>query len=78
MKILSREGKTTLTLTDKQFGVIMSCLSFANAHWEMKNPEVTWTKGDIQDVGRYLINDVLHADAEHTIYNVAMDSDSDD
>lgn len=78
MKIITRDGETTLTLTDRQFGVIMSCLSFAYVHWEMKNPEVTWTERDIQEVGHYLLNDVLHADAEHTFYNVQHpDSDSD-
>lgn len=56
MIVVTREGNTKLTLTDKQLSALMSALAAATVHWEkLKDPEVTTTKEDLLELAIYLI-----------------------
>lgn len=55
MIVVTRKGKTKLTLTDKQMSVLMSALA-ETVNWEeLKDPEVTTTKEDLLELGIYLL-----------------------
>lgn len=56
MIVITREGKTKLTLTDKQMSALMSALAAAAVNWEeLKDPEVTTTKEDLLSLSAYVL-----------------------
>ena len=55
MIVVTRKGKTKLTLTDKQMSALMSALAAATVNWEkLKDPEVTTTKDDLMELSAYI------------------------
>ena len=55
MRVVTRKGKTELTLTDKQMSALMSALAAAAVNWEeLKDPEVTTTKDDLIKLSAYI------------------------
>jgi hypothetical protein len=60
MIIETTNGKTKLTLTDKQMSVLMSALAAATVNWEeLKDPEVTTTKADLLELSTYVLMQTL-------------------
>ena len=56
MIVVTRKGKTKLTLTDKQMSVLMSALAAATVNWEeLKDPEVTTTQDDLIKLSFYVL-----------------------
>ena len=56
MIVVTRKGKTKLTLTDEQLSVLMSALAAATVNWEeLKDPEVTTTKDDLIELSAYVL-----------------------
>lgn len=56
MIVITREGKTKLTLTDKQMSALMSALAAATVNWEeLKDPGVTTTKEDLIKLSTYVL-----------------------
>lgn len=56
MIVVTREGKTKLTLTDKQMSALMSALAAATVNWEeLKDQEVTTTKEDLLNLSAYVL-----------------------
>lgn len=56
MIVVTRKGKTKLTLTDKQMSALMSALAAATVNWEkLKDPEVTTTKDDLIKLSTYIL-----------------------
>lgn len=55
MIVVTRKGKTKLTLTDKQMSVLMSALAAATVNWEeLKDPGVTTTKDDLIELSAHI------------------------
>lgn len=55
MIVVTRKGKTKLTLTDKQLSALMSALAAATVNWEeLKDPGVTTMKDDLIELSAYI------------------------
>ena len=57
MIVVTRKGKTKLTLTDKQMSALTSALAAATVNWEeLKDPGVTTTQDDLIELSAYVFS----------------------
>ena len=62
MRIISKKGRAKVDINDKQMSAIMSALAVATVRWdELKDPEVTTTKDDLQHAGLQLVESYMKA-----------------